>query len=269
MISLPSLSDYGTHDDSEFPELWQGCVGAWAPCLGPSGLRLHDFSRGVNWGTLTNMDAATDWVVSGGQYALDFDGVNDRVECDRPPSFLGDCTWFCWFRHGSSTGSDQCLFTTRNILTGSSRNGITLFLRESGVGNDVNVASDVVFNGTRFRNQVFVATNDNTWRLVVGRRIGASFDLWVVGSGQNQIAVSTATITHEVGATFGLWRDYSQGAFSVQIDDVRIYNRALDIEEIRLLSRQRGIAYTPRRRRRRYAPEATGARRLRLLTGMV
>ncbi|MGV2337667.1 MAG UNVERIFIED_CONTAM: hypothetical protein LVR18_27485 [Planctomycetaceae bacterium] len=36
-MTKPSLSDYGTHDESAYPELWDGVVGAWAPCLGPTG----------------------------------------------------------------------------------------------------------------------------------------------------------------------------------------------------------------------------------------
>jgi hypothetical protein len=44
-----------------WPELWRGCVGAWNPGLGPTGLRLYDWSPYRNHGTLTNMDAGTDW----------------------------------------------------------------------------------------------------------------------------------------------------------------------------------------------------------------
>jgi hypothetical protein len=75
----PDWGYYGTYDESAHPDLWNGVVGYWAPCLGQTGLRLHDVSRYNNWGTLTNMDAATDWVVDGGQYTLDFDGSNDFV----------------------------------------------------------------------------------------------------------------------------------------------------------------------------------------------
>jgi hypothetical protein len=78
-MSRPSWQDFGTFDESAHPRLWDGVVGAWCPALGPTGSRLHDMSRRGNWGTLTNMDNATDWVIDGGQYALDFDGSNDYV----------------------------------------------------------------------------------------------------------------------------------------------------------------------------------------------
>ena len=79
-MTRPSLSDYGTYDESTVPRLWDGVIGAWCPSLGPTGSRFHDFSRYGNWGTLTNMDPPTDWVVDGGQYSLDFDNTNDYVD---------------------------------------------------------------------------------------------------------------------------------------------------------------------------------------------
>lgn len=59
--------------------------GWWCPSLDTSGngtTTLTDLSGNGNNGTLTNMDAGTDWVAdtdSGGVRALDFDGSNDRI----------------------------------------------------------------------------------------------------------------------------------------------------------------------------------------------
>jgi hypothetical protein len=56
-------------------------VAAWIPSRDDAGngtTTLTDLV-GDNDGTLTNMDAATDWVLSDGKYALDFDGSNDYV----------------------------------------------------------------------------------------------------------------------------------------------------------------------------------------------
>jgi len=55
----------------------QNLIGAWCPSLGPSGYTLLDRSGRGNHGTLTNMDAGSDWVGTSGGWALDFDGVND------------------------------------------------------------------------------------------------------------------------------------------------------------------------------------------------
>ena len=65
--------------EAKHPHLWRGLVGAWVPSLGVTGGTLRDVSGRGNHGTLTNMDPATDWVVSHGQYALDFDGTDDLI----------------------------------------------------------------------------------------------------------------------------------------------------------------------------------------------
>jgi hypothetical protein len=57
---------------AKHPELWRGCVGAWNPGLGNTGLSLRDWSGNQNNGTLTN---GPTWGVSDGRQALDFDGV--------------------------------------------------------------------------------------------------------------------------------------------------------------------------------------------------
>ncbi len=57
-MSRPSWQDFGTHDESAYPELWDGVVGAWCPSLGQTGLRLlldQVFMPGVsstNWAPL-------------------------------------------------------------------------------------------------------------------------------------------------------------------------------------------------------------------------
>jgi len=65
--------------EAAYPHLWRGLVGAWAPFLGVTGGTLRDMSGRDNHGTLTNMDPATDWQVSGGWWCLDLDGVNDCI----------------------------------------------------------------------------------------------------------------------------------------------------------------------------------------------
>ncbi len=75
--------------ESANPNLWKGLVGLWSPSLGPTGLTLFDHASRKNHGTLTNMDQATDWVVSGSPwngYALNYDASNDRVVIQDAPA---------------------------------------------------------------------------------------------------------------------------------------------------------------------------------------
>jgi hypothetical protein len=72
--------------ESANPNLWKGLVGAWMPSFGVTGGTLKDVSGNGNDGTLTNMDAASDWVGTSKGLALDFDGVNDYVRMVTPIS---------------------------------------------------------------------------------------------------------------------------------------------------------------------------------------
>jgi len=69
----------GSRVDTQHP-LGHGCVGWWEANMG-SGLVVPDISGQNNHGTMTNMDAATDWAQGrrGGEGALEFDGLNDAV----------------------------------------------------------------------------------------------------------------------------------------------------------------------------------------------
>ena len=95
---------------SAHPNLWDGLVGAWMPSFGVTGETLRDVSGNGNHGTLTNMDAASDWVTTPKGLALDFDGVNDYVNTNSPVVSLdNDFTFLVAVRTPSSL-SDNSTF---------------------------------------------------------------------------------------------------------------------------------------------------------------
>jgi hypothetical protein len=246
-MTRPSLADYGTHDESAFPHLWDGVVGAWCPSLGPTGLRLHDFSRRANWGTLTNMDAATDWVVDGGQCGLDFDGVNDRVLVPNSSAFAipKDIAVSFWV-NTESTGANVELI--QKMGAGESRVA-------SSWEAYLNITGTVWFRLNGTENNLISTSNLplSQWVNVVCQKKGATIALFFnaagVGTlgGQPDINISTGSLT--LGA-------YPDGSFPIRalFDDIRIYDRALSQNELtELYQIGRGGTYTPRRRRRAYS----------------
>lgn len=60
--------------EARFPELWPGLQLHGDISLGPTGETLRDTSGRHNHGTLTNMDPATDWVMTENGWALDTNG---------------------------------------------------------------------------------------------------------------------------------------------------------------------------------------------------
>ncbi len=242
-----------------YPELWNGCVVAWAPCLGPTGITMRDWSGFANHGTLTGVTVSAAWPVFGGRYSFLSDGVNDRVVAANSQSLAitKDLTVAFWLYPLNSGTNVELIHKlgAEESRTGSSweayRNATqTIWFRLNGTEN--NLISTI-------------ACPSNQWTHVVCRKVGATLSMFFnalpVGTlgGQPDIAVSTGSLTLAA---------YPDGSFPINahFDDIRIYNRALTENEIRILASRRGIAYelAPRRRS---ALVAGFNRRRRLLVG--
>ena len=264
MTRLASWADYGTHDESAYPELWRGCVGAWAPCLGPTGTRLHDLSRYRNWGTLTNMDAATDWVVSGGRYALDFDGTNDFVTMQRINAYSSIIfrTVSCWIKVNSFdgflgtsdliscdaiSGTREWIFSARTSDANPSDAALRLvILQDSSNFLAISTSTEVLQSGV----WTHVAATHN------GSFTFAGVRLFVNGIEQSTVdqsvgtfatpAVSTTTPL-QFGVRYG--NDGNDLYLNGQMDGQMLHNRVLSPTEMRTLATRRGISYERRKRK--------------------
>lgn len=231
-----------------YSELWRGCVGAWAPCLGPTGLTLRDWSGYGNHGTLTNGPVFN---VHTGKYAVTFDGVNDFVSTSSNVMNMQngqDFTVSCWFR-STSIASDQIIVSARNNNPGPAVAYLT------GSKYSVYTFNQVVAGSTILAS--------NTWYHGVTVHRGTSFLLYVNG---RQDGSSGTDGTFSSNAAFLIGSQTNASFFSGQIDDVRLYNRALTEVEIRNLASRRGIAYELAQRRRA-SVGITFNRRRRLLVG--
>ncbi|MFO0203011.1 MAG: LamG domain-containing protein [Alphaproteobacteria bacterium] len=267
-MTRPSWQDFGTFDESAYPELWDGVVGAWCPSLGPTGLRLHDHSRRNNWGTLTNMDAATDWVVSGGQYALDFDGTNDYVSVAHSQTFASgtQLTASAWVKRNAAGVYAELVNKFTGTGIGNSDQDGWLFRWHA----DNKLVFTVANSGSYGQ---YSATNANTstaWNHVAavhefgttaktaiylnGVAVAAS---WTTGG--TQVPDSDATIYPII---IGAQR-YAAASYNLlagQIDDVAVFNRILTPGEVlRLYLLGRGGIYERRRRTLRRVGVEQGA----------
>jgi hypothetical protein len=104
-MTRPSWQDFGTHDESAHPQLWDGVIGAWCPALGPTGSRLHDMSGRSNWGTLTGLTASSAWTINSGTYSLTSSTTanTDYVDCGtmQSDSLAYPFSMSCWIRNAS------------------------------------------------------------------------------------------------------------------------------------------------------------------------
>ena len=219
-----------------YPELWRGCVVAWSPGLGPTGLALRDWSGLGNHGTLTNMVAGDDWVTSQGRYALDFNGGGDRVSVTSSAFAhgAGDFAYSIWM-YPRQIGSNNRLFS----FTDDQLN-IDLGIFGSG--------SISYYNGSVSTASSTGVVAANQWQhLTMMRRAGVV-----------RVFINAAeVITHASVVSVSGSRTFHLGGFPTQnfnglLDTTMIFSRSLTSNEMQLLSSRRGIAYdlAPRRRSR-------------------
>jgi hypothetical protein len=103
--------------------VWLGSIAALCPSKDTSGdgtTTLTDFTE-VSDGTLTNMDAASDWVTDDGKRALDFDGSNDYVITGATP--VGGAKYLAFavkFRRLATSGNGLACGIDQGIATNSS-----------------------------------------------------------------------------------------------------------------------------------------------------
>jgi len=245
-----------------YPSLWTGCVGAWNPGLGPSGLVLRDWSGQANHGTLTNMDAGTDWTPLRGRYGLDFDGSNDVVTTQSGSESLYDFTdatskfsISIWAMDRSATARGSLVFSKGTAA--SANGGYYIDLGQDFTGTNATKGyCTLYFGSSRWTgvNFPFPANVLNHLLIVVDMTLSGTdrCAAWVNGVRSTEtfsqnplstLAGNSNPITLGNATTNNL-------PFDGVLQEARIYNRALPPDEIRTLATRPGIAYemAPRRR---------------------
>ena len=226
--------------EAEYPELWQGLVGAWSPCLSPpGGTVLRELSGKGNHGTLTLMDPATDWVLSQGKGALDFDGSNDYVTFPAQ-TYTGDWTFVAW-------NNPSSLRNWSGVVGNGPPNNFTRVITDAS-GNIAAASSDnTVVSATA---SVFVA---NAWRMLAVMRLGSTLYYSVNGGAMAVMPGSVAGKTF-IFSTIGVGYYYWLG----MIGDVLLWPVAKPAHEMSQLYRLGpGGWATPRRRRWNYVTAQT------------
>jgi hypothetical protein len=245
---------------SRYASLRQGLLGAWCPSLGASGFRLIDRSGYGNHGTLTNMES-TDWVASGGLGALDFDGVNDQITSTVPiPS--ASITFSAWIYI-------RTLDSTFRYICGVQNSGL-----DGGRMLRINSSNQMQFEiiGSSVKDVNGVTLTTNKWIHIVGVKNDSESSAYLYQDGNQVGSVSLTGVTYSaVLSNFKIAArpDASSNYFNGQLDDIRLYTRALTPAEIQLLyTGGRGVGLTPERiKHRRKTTAAATNRRRRILIG--
>jgi hypothetical protein len=236
---------------NRYANLCRGLVAAWCPCIqrGPSNT-LFDYGPAKYDGTLFNMAPATDWQIRENDFALNFAGTNDQVtfgsSTGPDDSLTEEITVSMWVRKTNAAASVARLIS-RQIAGGS---GGFAWIKEAS-----NLLTFYIWTPTQQSNAVTWA-NVSTMDHLVATYDGANIQQYI-----NAIPVGTATAASGLlTATGGVGNNsWLLGGISTatqwltgQMDDIRVYNRALELDEIKQLYSRRGIGIEQLRPQNRY-----------------
>ena len=194
-----------------------GLVGYW-PMDEGGGLKAQDRSGQYNNGTLTSMDASTDWV--SGKYggALDFDGVNDYVDVTSIGiSGIASRTITGWVKI-RAYGNDDGIWSMG--IAGTAKDFSLELTATPGV---------ITFNGWNRDFDFTIPSNVYGWHHIAITYDGSYVRAYVDGVELNS-GNFTDLNTTDSGIEFGRSRGSSYS--NTVIDEVRIYNRTLSADEV-------------------------------------
>ena len=213
----------------EHPSLRHCLIRAWCPSLGASGLTLIDRSGRNAHGTLTNMAGQGNWQASGSGVALNFDGADDYVACGATLTDAFTYSAWCYLRtfgpngktiHGSLTNGNLYIPAFTSTLT---------FVQSDSAGQGKTFAGSIPllkwshFCVTRQSDNLVSVFIDGVRSTTAPQSVTGTFTLNSLGR-------------YATNTTY-LWDGF--------LDDIRIYDRALTLSEIRLLASRRGIGLSP------------------------
>jgi hypothetical protein len=243
-----------------YPGLWRGCVGAWNPGLGPTGLTLRDWSGRANHGTLTNSPT---WAIETGSYSLQFPSTTDHVNCGSNVLTGGDCTVLAWVGSSSSWSPNNfnAVFFSKGTLNGDSLSTVALYWNQSLGWSFFVLNPSNTFAVVR---SAFTPVAGASY-CVAGVCRGSQIELWVNGRLLNT-AAATGGVKESTHTSYIGYEPVTNAGHNGWIKEVMAHRRALAASELLTLARRPGIVYelAPRRRS---ALVAGFNRRRRLLVG--
>ncbi|MCG8462071.1 MAG: LamG domain-containing protein, partial [Holophagales bacterium] len=204
------------------PDLSTDLQGHWSLDDG-SGTSAADSSGLGNHGTVTGGAAWTSGQVAG---ALSFDGVDDGMTVAHTPGLgaLSAVSITAWIRVDPADGGAwQSIVDKRD----GNLDGYDLYL----------ASSDQLFMRVNDQTlQGVAALDDGLWHHVAGVYDGSTIRLYVDGTLEKSATVGAETIS--TSATLHLGQNWQGGSFLLtgQLDDVRVYSRALSAPEIATLA---------------------------------
>lgn len=175
------------------------------------------------------------WTSSGkyGQ-ALNFDGVNDRVELGNFSVSGSAITLMAWVRSGnfSNCGSNQCRIISR--ASGTAEQAHDFMLSTTLVNNATRLRFRIKTDG--ITNTLIASSGPlslNTWQHVAAVYDGSTMRLYLNGvQVGSRLKTGVLTITSGLQTWIGANPPVAALPWNGQLDEFKIFNRALSVTEI-------------------------------------
>ncbi|MCK5615553.1 LamG domain-containing protein [Candidatus Pacearchaeota archaeon] len=205
--------------------LAQGLVACWLLNEGGGG-QVYDLSGYDNHGTLTNMDAKTDWVPGKFGKALDFDGINDCIVVSANYKKYTPYYISFWIKPRDIT-TNRYIFDTNQINDRGTvilgyQDGFFNFVGDGGY--PTGVPADTQFPATQdvWQHIVMGTNGTKVYAYKNGIKVVEEIADWAVNA--------IATTSYYIG-TIGNQTTFFNGRFS----NILIYNRTLTAQEVQQL----------------------------------
>ncbi|MEM3455459.1 MAG: LamG domain-containing protein, partial [Candidatus Micrarchaeia archaeon] len=197
--------------------------------IGESGTKVVDISKYSNNGTCTNMGSTCNYTSGKFGSAISFDGVDDYINLGSS-SYLtpgsGNFTVMAWIR-SNSTAQGQIVARhggVQQYWAFTKTDKVRFVIRDQSMNEPMVTSSSFVTN--------------NTWIHVAAVRDIVTDKLYIYINGVLENSTTDTTtgpidatgLTTAVGRLGGTAQEYFNGS----IDEVRIYNRALSADEIKM-----------------------------------
>lgn len=259
----PTYEHYGTHDDSEYPELWDGCIGAWAPGLGATGSMMFDLSGSGNHAYINGSAPTSVWEVANGMSAIAPASNADAFIIGRKSPLSGlSCFTIAATVTPGPIAQYKCVFGNWNNAD-TSQLSILFRLHEGGV-------QLYVYTGTPYGGSVGVTAPTNVRASIVVMLSGGTISGYYNGiAGSTPISGVSGSVrdTTESLAISGKGNiGHSDACFNGKIFSVACFSRAISLGEIMLLNTPL-VQFAPRSPRRFYSFADVSNRRRRFFLG--
>lgn len=239
---------------AEYPGLWKGLVGAWAPFLGATGITLYDWSGNKSHGTFVAASGGgPDWITEPGGRALQFLQANtDRVEFGSPAAIDNVHTFTIILRlmissteaTTSPVWEKTTASTDRKNVRCNMASGANKFETRvvTGSTHAVSISSNGVFADNEWFNAAITYNNTGDRKIRIyynGREVSYATQ-----------TAATGTVTDDSSELFNWGTTPATNFFKMDggITFGALYNRVLSNDEILQFNENPKSLFIPRRR---------------------